>query len=128
MDWLCFVYRSFQENFNHKLTSLISVERCILGADVVFKYWRILIMLSCYDMELRLTRSKTKYRPFSHLLRQLAYKEKRFYVCVDFFRPTREFFTHIWRRDREGLRILTLARPSWPLSSKGSLASTPTMT
>ena len=44
-------------------------------------------------------------------------------VCIWFIIPL-ENFSLIWRRQHsdEGLQILTYARPSWPLSSEGSLA------
>ena len=41
------------------------------------------------------------------------------FVRLDYFGPTREFFTHIIG---EGLQILTYARHTWPLSSEGSIA------
>ena len=42
-------------------------------------------------------------------------------VCLfGVYRPTREFFTHM-EIAGEGLQILTLARPSWPLCSESSL-------
>ena len=45
------------------------------------------------------------------------------FVCLfGFFRPTREFFTHMETSPAgEGLQIFTFDRHSWPLSSEGSL-------